>query len=88
MNVKCFIRLTTGWGQCKKVSFFWAGDWRSPGLVVMGDDSCSKGHMFESRRCILDGHLDNFHIDLLYINIVICLKRPKINRKEAGAGPF
>ena len=63
MNVKCFIRLTTGWGQCKKVSFFWAGDWRSPGLVVMGDDSCSKGHMFESRRCILDGHLDIFHIE-------------------------
>ena len=28
----------------------------SPGLVVMGDDSCSKGHGFESRRCILDGH--------------------------------
>ena len=34
-----------------------------PGLVVMGDDSCSKGHGFESRRHKLDGHLDIFHID-------------------------
>ena len=28
----------------------------SPGLVVMGGDSYSKGHGFESRRLILDGH--------------------------------
>ena len=28
------------------------------GLVVMGDDSCSKGCGFESWRRILDGHLD------------------------------
>ena len=28
----------------------------SPGLVVMGGDSRSKGHEFESRRRILDGH--------------------------------
>ena len=27
----------------------------SPGLVVMGDDSCSRGCEFESRRRILDG---------------------------------
>ena len=37
----------------------------SPGLVVMGDDSCLKGRGFESRRRILDEHLDIFHIDLL-----------------------
>ena len=30
--------------------------WGSPGLVVMGDESCSRGHGFKSRRCILDGH--------------------------------
>ena len=36
----------------------------SPGLVVMGGDSHSKGSGFESRRRILDGH-DIFHIDLL-----------------------
>ena len=28
----------------------------SPGLVVMGGDSCFKGHGFETRLCILDGH--------------------------------
>ena len=27
-----------------------------PGLVVMGEDSCSNWCGFESRRCILDGH--------------------------------
>ena len=43
------------------VKFFWAG---SPGLVVMGEDSCSKGCEFESRHRILDGH-DTFHIYLL-----------------------
>ena len=36
----------------------------SPGLVVMGGDSGSKGRGFESQRRILDGH-DIFHIDLL-----------------------
>ena len=29
----------------------------SPGLVVMGDNSCSRGNGFESWRRILDGHL-------------------------------
>ena len=37
----------------------------SPGLVVMGRDSRSKGRGFESRRRILDGH-DIFHIELLW----------------------
>ena len=36
----------------------------SPGLVVMGVDSRSKGREFESRRRILDGH-DIFRIHLL-----------------------
>ena len=36
----------------------------SPGLVVMGVDSCSRGRGFESRRHTLDGH-DIFHIDVL-----------------------
>ena len=36
----------------------------SPGLVVMGGGSRSKGRGFESRCHILDGH-DIFHIDLL-----------------------
>ena len=37
----------------------------SPGLVVLGDDSCSKGRGFESLCRKLDGHLSIFHIDLL-----------------------
>ena len=37
----------------------------SPGLVVMGDDSSSRGCGFGSRHRILDGH-DLFHIDLLF----------------------
>ena len=42
-----------------------------------------RGCGFESRRRILDGH-DIFHNDLL-----LELKRPKINEKEAaGVGPF
>ena len=28
----------------------------SPDLVIMGDDLCSRGRGFESRRHILDGH--------------------------------
>ena len=32
----------------------------SSGIVVMGDNSCSKGRGFESQRCLLDGHLDIF----------------------------
>ena len=36
----------------------------SPSLVVMGGDSCSKGHGFESQRRKLDGH-DISNIDLL-----------------------
>ena len=52
--------------------------------MVMGDDSRLKGCGFESCRHILDGH-DLFHIDLLK-NCFVCLKRLKINEKEAGLG--
>ena len=59
---------------------------RSPDLVVLGDDSCSKGHGFESRRCILDGHF--FTLICCKNCNDVCLKRPKINEKGAGVGPF
>ena len=36
----------------------------SPGLMVMGDDLCSRGQGFESQQCELDGN-DIFHIDSL-----------------------
>ena len=43
-------------GRATKIlSFSISGNGGSPGLVVMGDDSCSRGHGFESRYCILDG---------------------------------
>ena len=59
---------------------------RSPGLVVMGRDSCSKGRGFESRHSILDGHFFTY-ICCKNCNEG-CLKRPKIDEKEAGVGPF
>ena len=35
---------------------------RSPGLVVMGRDSRSKGRGFESRHRILDGHFSHIFV--------------------------
>ena len=46
----------------------------SPGLVVMGGDSCSKGRQFESRHRILDGHFFTF---VCCKNWNVCLKRRK-----------
>ena len=40
-------------GLRSKVTLKWGG---SPGLVVMGDDSCSRGCGFESHRRMLDRH--------------------------------
>ena len=34
----------------------------SPGLVVMGRDSRSEGHGFESRHRILDGHFPHIFV--------------------------
>ena len=34
----------------------------SPGLVVMGRDSSSKGRGFDSRHCILDGHFSHLFV--------------------------
>ena len=56
----------------------------SPGLVVMGRDSCSVGRGFKSRHHILDGHFSHIFV----VKIDVCLKKPKINEKEAGVGPF
>ena len=41
----------------------------SPGLVVMGGDSCSKGHEFESKYRVLDGHFSNLFVG----KIVMCV---------------
>ena len=53
----------------------------NPGQVVMGGDSCSKGHEFESWHSILDGH---FFTYLFAVKIVFV--KTKINEKEAGVG--
>ena len=37
----------------KIINRWWDG---SPGLVVMGGDSCPRGYGFESHHQILDGH--------------------------------
>ena len=56
-----------------------------PGLVVMGGVSHSKGRGFKSQHRILDGH---FFTYICCEKFKFCLKRPKINKKEAGVGPF
>ena len=48
--------------------------------MVMGDDSCLRGRGIESLRHMLDGH------DMIWCKNIVCLKRPKINKKESG--PF
>ena len=51
--------------------------------MVTDEGSCLTG--FESRRRILDGH---FFTLICCKNCIVCLKRPKINEKESGVGPF
>ena len=53
--------------------------------MVTGGDSCSEGHGFKSRHCILDGH---FFTNICCKICNVCLIRPKINEKEARVGPF
>ena len=53
--------------------------------MVMGGDSHSEGRGFESRHRIL---MDIFSHIFVVIVCNVCLKRTKINEKEAGVGPF
>ena len=54
--------------------------------MVMGGDSCPEGCGFESQHCILDGHFS--HIFVVKNFDAVCLKKTKINEKEAGDGPI
>ena len=54
--------------------------------MAKGDDSCSRGGGFEYRRHILDGHF--FTLICCKNCINVCLKRPKINEKEAELADF
>ena len=42
----------------------------SPGLVVMGGDSCSEGGGFESRHHILDGHFSLIFVVKIVMMII------------------
>ena len=53
----------------------------SPGVVVMGDDSCSRGRGFESERRILDGHFLHCFVIKLY-----CLFEKTKNVRKRGRG--
>ena len=53
--------------------------------MVMGDDSCLQGCGFKSLRHILDGH---FFTLICCKNCIVCLKKTKNKRKEAGVGLF
>ena len=53
----------------------------SPGLVVMGGDSCAKSREFESWHHIMDGHFSH----LFDIKIVICVWKDE-NKWKRGLG--
>ena len=55
---------TTAFLNIQKLHIFNLITNREPWSIFMGDNSCSRGHWFESRRSILDGH-DIFHITLV-----------------------
>ena len=51
---------------------------RSPGLVVIGGDSCSNGRESESRHRILDGHFS--HLLVVRIVMIVCKDKNKLKR--------
>ena len=56
----------------------------SPGLVVMGEDSVSKGRGFKSKHHILDGHFSY----LFVVKIACLFEKTKINKKESEMAHF
>ena len=50
--------------------------------MVMGDDSCSEGRGFKSRRHIVACR--HFFTLICCKNCIVCLKRSKINKKRPG----
>ena len=60
----------------------------SPGLVVMGWDSCSEGRGFESQRHLLDGH-DIFSHWFVVKTVLYCFFEKTENKRKRGrARPF
>ena len=58
----------------------------SPGLVVMGGDSCFKGCEYKSQHLILDGYF--FHIPICCKFFNVCWKRQKQMKKMLGLAHF
>ena len=56
----------------------------SPGLVVMGDDSCLRGCVFESRCHIPDGHF----FTLICVKIYCLFEKTKSKRKRDRDWPI
>ena len=73
-NCRGFMRLGTGYSYSQRVGSL-------VGLVVTGDISWSRGRGFESQYRKLDGQ---FFTLICCKNCIACLKRLKINEKEAG----
>ena len=84
INLCNVIRLTVSITWCTHRSLIWDHLGGSPGLVVMGGDSCSKGDGFESQGCILVEYLSHLFVEKLQS----LFEKTKINEKEAGDGPF
>ena len=76
MILACLLQMY----QDSKIFFEITSSQESHGLVVLGDNSCSRGRGFKCRRHTLDGH-DIF--TLICVKIVV-FKTPKINETEAG----
>ena len=53
--------------------------------MVMGDNSCLRGHGFESQCRILGGH---FYTLICCKNCIVSLKRPNINEKRPELAHF
>ena len=70
-----FILSNVAWKECK------LGQEPSSS----GGDSCPRGCAFESQCCILDG---SFFKVICCVKLCCGFKRPKINKKGAGNGPF
>ena len=49
--------------------------------MVMGGDTCSKGHEFESQHHILDVHFFTYLSVVKFVKFVL---KDEINEKEAG----
>ena len=58
----------------------------SPVLVIMGDDSCWSWVQIPAPYTVWTfGH---FFTLICSKNCIVCMKRPIINKKVAGVGPF